>query len=186
VEVVNYNAGEQKGLTARAEVIDLDGTVKWQKEATLDSREDSTESPMRLEFPAGLAKTQFIRLTLLRDGKEVSGNFYWHGTTPEDYTGIRTLEKATVREKSKVTRAGEKWSVTTELRNDSKVPALMVRAKVVGTKSGELIAPVMFDDNYIALMPGESRTLHAEFDNADTRGEQPRVVVSGYNAQVEK
>jgi hypothetical protein len=116
----------------------------------------------------------------------VSGNFYWHGTTPEDYTGIRTLEKASLREKSKVIRAGGKWSVTTELLNESKVPALMVRAKVVGSNSGELIAPVMFDDNYIALMPGESRTLHAEFDNADTRGEQPRVVVSGYNAEIEK
>jgi hypothetical protein len=56
----------------------------------------------------------------------------------------------------------------------------------VGTKSGELIAPVMFDDDYIALMPGDSRTIRAEFDNADTRGEQPRVVVRGFNVTVDK
>ena len=91
-----------------------------------------------------------------------------------------------MREKSKITHAGAKWSVTTELRNDSKVPALMVRAKILGSKSSELIAPVIFDDDYIALMPGESRTLHAEFDNADTRGDQPKVAISGYNAEIGK
>ena len=43
VEVVNYNAGDQHGLTAHAQIINLDGTVKWNKTATLDTREDSTE-----------------------------------------------------------------------------------------------------------------------------------------------
>ena len=70
VEVVNYNAGEQAGLTAHAQVINIDGTVKWEKSATLDSHEDSTASPMQLEFPAGLARTHFIRLTLTRGNRQ--------------------------------------------------------------------------------------------------------------------
>ena len=39
---MNDSAGDQTGLTAHAEVLNIDGSVKWEKSATLDSKEDST------------------------------------------------------------------------------------------------------------------------------------------------
>jgi beta-galactosidase/beta-glucuronidase len=184
VEVVNFSAGEQAGLTARAEVLDMDGKVKWQRSATLDSREDSTVSPLQMEYPEGLARTHFIRLTLLRDNAALSSNFYWRGTTEEDYTGIRALGPARVLLATRTKQAGSKWKIEAELHNDSSNPALMVRVKAVRGKSGDLIAPALYDDNYVALMPGESRTIQIELENADTRGERPRVIVQGFNLAV--
>jgi beta-galactosidase/beta-glucuronidase len=181
VEVVNYNDGDQKGLEARAQVLDLDGSVKWEKSATVDSPEDSTLSPINLEFPDGMKSTQFIRLALLKEGKPISTNFYWHGTTEEDYTGIRELGEARVRATSTMVRSGAKWQIATTLKNDSTMPALMVRVKVVRAVSGDPIFPAICDDNYIALMPGESQTIRTEVNEADTRGERPRVKVDGYN-----
>jgi beta-galactosidase/beta-glucuronidase len=181
VEVVNYNGGDQKGLEARAQVLDLDGSVKWEKTASVDSPEDSTLSRMQLEFPAGMKKTQFIRLALLKNGKPLSTNFYWHGTSDEDYTGIRELGQASVNATSAITRTGSKWRIATTLKNDSTTPALMVRVKVVRGVSGDPILPAICDDNYVALMPGESQTIHTEVSEADTRGERPRVKVGGYN-----
>jgi beta-galactosidase/beta-glucuronidase len=181
VEVVNYNGGDQKGLEARARVLDLDGSVRWEKTATLDSAEDSTFSPIQLEFPAEMKKTQFIRLVLLKNGKPVSTNFYWHGTTDEDYSGIRKLGQASARATSTMTRNGSKWQIATTLKNDSATPALMVRVKVVGAVSGDPILPAICDDNYIALMPGESQTIRTGVNEADTRGERPHVKVEGYN-----
>jgi hypothetical protein len=181
VEVVNYNAGEQTGLRAHAQVINIDGTVKWEKIATLDSREDSTKSPMQLEFPAGLARTHFIRLTLTRGRDLVSSNFYLHGLAEGDYQGIRDLAGAKVTAKTHVRRTGAEWQITAELHNDSKTPALMVRLKAVRSKSGDLIVPALYNDNYIALMPGEKQTISISLEDVDTRGEKPRVRVSGYN-----
>jgi Exo-beta-D-glucosaminidase Ig-fold domain/Glycosyl hydrolases family 2/F5/8 type C domain/Glycosyl hydrolases family 2, sugar binding domain len=183
VEVVNYEAGDQKGLTARAEVIDIDGKVKGQQTASLDSKEDSTVSPMQMQYLAGLARTHFIRLTLLRGDKVVSTNFYLHGNAEEDYAGIRSLGAAKVEMKTRITQTGSTWHVTAELQNASATPALMVRVKAVREKSGDLIAPALYDDNYIALMPGERQTIHVEFDNADARGERPRVVLEGFNVE---
>jgi hypothetical protein len=57
----------------------------------------------------------------------------------------------------------------------------MVRVKVVGAVSGDPILPAICDDNYIALMPGESQTIRTEVNEADTRGERPHVKVEGYN-----
>jgi hypothetical protein len=83
--------------------------------------------------------------------------------------------------KSHVKRNGEQWTVTADLHNASKSPALMVRIKVVREKTGDLIVPAIYDDNYIALMPGERRTLHVTLENADTRGEKPRLILEGYH-----
>ncbi len=181
VEVVNYSAGEQKGLTARAQVINIDGTVKWEKSAMLDSHEDSTQSPMQLEFPAALARTHFIRLTLTRGKDVVSQNFYLHGLAEGDYQGIRDLSVAQVTAKTHIHRDGANWRIKTELHNGSKTPALMVRVKAVRSRSGDLIVPALYDDNYVALMPGEKRTISISLEDADTQGEKPSVRVSGYN-----
>jgi len=184
VEVVNYNDGDQKGLEARAQVLDLDGSLRWEKTATVDSLEDSTTTPIHLEFPAGMKATQFIRLALRKNGKPLSTNLYWHGTTAEDYTAIRELEQASVRATSTMVRTGAKWRIATTLKNDSTTPALMVRVKVVRAVSGDPILPAICDDNYIALMPGETQTIRTEVDEMDTRGERPRVKVEGYNLKL--
>jgi hypothetical protein len=180
-EVVNYSAGDRTGLTAHAEVLDLNGAVKWERTATLDSREDSTQTPIKMEFPAGISATHFIRLTLLQGSSVVSRNFYWHSLEGEDFRGIRSLPRFSIEAKTRVRRNGSQWEVETELSNDTNVPELMVRVKVVREKSGDLIVPAIYDDNYIALMPGERRTIHVVVEDADTRGERPRVVVKGYN-----
>ena len=181
VEVVNYSAAEQMGLTARAQVLNLDGSVKWEKTATLDSHEDSTVSPIELEFPAGLSKTHFIRLLLTRRGEVVSSNSYLRGAIEGDYTGIRDLGTARVETRARIKRRGDQWLISAELRNKSNTPALMVRVKAVRSKSGDLIAPALFSDNYVALMPGEKQTITIRLDDADTRGEKPQIVVMGLN-----
>jgi hypothetical protein len=57
----------------------------------------------------------------------------------------------------------------------------MVRVKAVRDKSGDRILPVIHSDNYVPLMPGEQRTIRTEMEDADTRGERPRIVVEGFN-----
>ena len=181
VEVVNYSAGEQTALTAHAEVLNIDGSVKWEKSAILDSHEDSTSTPLQIEYPTGLSKTHFIRLSLSQNGKVVSSNFYLRGLTENDYTGIRELPSVNIEMTSHIRHQGMQWRLTVELHNISRAPALMVRVKVVRDKTGDLIVPALYDDNYIALMSGERRTIHIQIENADTRGERPRLVLYGFN-----
>ena len=183
VEVVNYSAGAAHGLTVHAEILNMDGTGRWEKSAAVESAEDSTVSPFQLEYPAGLTPVHFIRLTLTRGGETVSSNFYLRGARENDYHAIRELPKAKVEASTRVTREGGRWLLATELHNASAAPALMVRVKAVRDKSGDRILPALYDDNYVPLMPGERRTIHTELKHADTRGEAPRMVVEGFNIQ---
>jgi hypothetical protein len=181
VEVVNYSGGNATGLTAHAEILNMDGSRQWDKSAALDSAEDSAQSPIRLEFPASLSPVHFIRLKLTRGGETVSENFYLRGTQEYNFKAIRDLPKVNVTASVKSARQGSRWVMTTELKNTSPQPALMVRLKAVREKSGDRILPVIHSDNYVALMPGESRTIRTELEDADTRGERPRILVEGFN-----
>jgi hypothetical protein len=71
--------------------------------------------------------------------------------------------------------------LTTELQNTSAKPALLVRVKAVRGQTGDRILPAFYSDNYVALMPGERTTIVTTVEDADTRGEKPRIVVEGFN-----
>ena len=183
VEVVNYSGGNARGLTATAEILNMDGSKQWEKSVTLDSNEDSVQEAVSLEFPKSLTAVHFIQLRLIRGGQIVSDNFYLRGKEENNFTAIRSLPKVPVKAETTLVRRGSAWVLTTELRNDSKTPALMVRVKAVREKSGDRILPALYSDNYVALMPGERRTIRTEVEDADTRGEHPRIAVEGFNIE---
>jgi hypothetical protein len=181
VEVVNYGGASASGLQVRAELLNMDGSVKWSQSAALDSPEDSTATPIKMQYPSDLSAVHFIRLELLRGGAPVSSNFYWRGVTEGDYRALRMLPKIAIENATRVERSGDRWMLTTELHNSAPTPALMIHLKAVRSQTGDRILPAFYSDNYIALMPGERTTIRTEVANADTRGEQPGIVVDGFN-----
>ena len=64
----------------------------------------------------------------------------------------------------------------------SKTPALMVRVKAVRSKSGDLIRAGSVQRQLHRADAGrEADYLGFELEDADTRGEKPRITVDGYN-----
>jgi len=181
VEVVNYSAGTHVNLTAKAEIRNMDGSVQWTKELKLGSNEDTTQKCFMLEFSQKLSATHFIKLSLMENSKVVSDNFYWRGTEEGNYQVLNQLTKVSLKSSTNAKKVNKEWSMTTTLKNDSATPALMIRLKVIGAKSGERILPVFYSDNYVSLMPGEEKVIIMKFYDVDTRGEQPMVETSGFN-----
>jgi hypothetical protein len=184
VEVVNYSARDARGLTAHAEILNLDGKVQWERATAVDSPEDSVASPIQMEYPAGLSAVHFIRLKLTRGDDLISENFYWRGVEEGNLRAIRSLPKVKLEAVTSVERRGDRWILTTDLRNGSAQPALMLRLKAVREKTGDRILPAIYSDNYISLMPGERRTIRTDVADRDTRGEHPRMVIEGFNVQM--
>jgi beta-galactosidase/beta-glucuronidase len=183
IEVVNNSGGNAQGLRATVEVLNMDGTKQWEKSATLDSTEDSANSCIKMEYPSGLTPLHFLRLLLTRGAETVSTNFYMRGPTEDNYRAIRQLPKVKLEASTRRERRENRWHLTTELHNPSGQPALMVRLKAVREKSGDRILPAIYSDNYVALMPGERRTIQTELEHADTRGEAPSIAVEGFNVR---
>ena len=85
IEVVNNNGRNRVGLTAKAQLINMDGSVQWEKEIKLDSNEDTTTECFKLEFVESLSAAHFIKLTLTEGDKTISENFYWRGLEDGNY-----------------------------------------------------------------------------------------------------
>jgi hypothetical protein len=69
------------------------------------------------------------------------------------------------------------------VENPSKSIAFFVRLKLDKTKGGEEILPVVWQDNYITLLPGEKRELTATYHSRGAVGARPEVEVSGWNVE---
>jgi hypothetical protein len=48
-------------------------------------------------------------------------------------------------------------------------------------KGGEDVVPIFWDNNYISLLPGESRQLTAVYESSALGGAPPVVEVDGWN-----
>jgi beta-galactosidase/beta-glucuronidase len=202
VEVVNYSAGRHSNLEVRASIRNVDGSVQWEKTAAVDSAEDSVASPVTLVFPvARLTPLHFVRLTLTEGGRTISENTYMRSlATYEvpgfsygpfhvpayasfDFRAVRTLPKAALHDTTMAERQGGRWVLWTEVDNTSRTPALLVRLKVVRENSGDRILPALYEDNYFTLLPGDRRRLRTELEDADARGERPRMIIEGFNVE---
>ena len=184
-------------LVVSARFFGMDGTPKGEQTKTIDLPADATAVafPASLEgFPSG---TYFLRLRLEQKGTLVSENVYWLSTKPDvldwshkkdtvytpqasfaDLTGLSTLKTASLETKASLEKPGV---VRVGLRNSGTGPAFMVHARLATQKGGEDLTPVFWQDNYVFLLPGESRDLVATFDPSRSLSASPAVEVDGYN-----
>jgi len=133
-------------------------------------------------------------------GKSLSSNFYWlptqlaeldweksnYYTTPGKYadmTGLATLPATNVEWSSQIESRGDDDLVHVTLQNVGKGLAFLVHAGLEHPHTNDDIAPVLWDDNYVALLPGESRTLTASVRVRDLDGLAPAVSVQGWNVK---
>ena len=182
VEVVNYRAGHHPALTVEARVLNLDASVAWTQEAKVDSREDTTEKCIRLEFPDDLTKVHFIHLKLKEGDRILSENFYHRSLEENNYQDLKKLARVSLDSHFQYEKAADgTWQGIATIENPSSVPALMVRLNVVGEQDGGQFLPIFYADNYFALLPGEQKEVRIRWKEEDTRGQKPRLEISGYN-----
>ena len=184
VEVVNYSAGEHSDLVAKAQIINMDGSVAWEKQLQVVSNEDTTLRCFKLEFGEGLSAAHFVKLYLIKGDDIISDNFYIRGNEEGNYQAIAQMPKVALKNRVSIEPSADgNWQGSVLIENHSDTPALMIRVNVVGTEDGEQILPIFYSDNYFSLLPGESKQVSFHWKDIDTRGNKPKVVVTGYNVK---
>jgi exo-1,4-beta-D-glucosaminidase len=198
--VVSSQYTDAHGLNLTTRVLNLDMTEKFSQETALDAPADSTNRILTLPDISGLSPTYFVVLRLQdSSGKVVGSNFYWLSTKPEtldwdksnwyttpivsyaDFTALAQLPKVKLKVTSHTERKGEDAVTRVVIENSSKNLAFFVRLKVNKGFHGEEILPVLWDDNYISLLPGEKREISATYRTSELATAQPSVEVSGWN-----
>jgi len=198
--IVSSQYVDVKGLKLTTKVLNLDMSEKFSQQTSLDAAADSTNKVLTLPEIDGLSQTYFLVLRLEdASGKLVGSNFYWLSSKPEtldweksnwyttptasyaDYTALAQLPKVKLNLAHHTERKGEEAITHVTLQNPGKSLTFFVRLKVAKGKGGDEILPVVWQDNYVSLLPGERRELTATYRVRELGAAQPVVEVSGWN-----
>ena len=202
ISIVNSRYQDAKGLRLVTKVLNLDMSEKFSNEITLDVPADGAVKALTLPDVAGLSPTYFVALRIAdTSGKIVGENLYWLSTKPEiidwgksnwyttptlsyaDFTGLAQLPKVKLKVSTHSERKGENEITQVTLENQTKSLAFFVRLKVDKGKAGEEILPVLWQDNYVSLLPGEKREITALYRASDLGSATPYVEVKGWNTE---
>ena len=187
VEVINNLATRLERLRAHLSIYNLDGTIAYQHDFDVSVAASEAANLGTVEWPAGLSAVHFVKLELRdSDGTLVSENFYWRAL-PEHQDDLTALEKLpTVTLDAKVVRreVEGKSFLDVTLHNPGTQVALMTHVQLRRKGSGERVLPVYYSDNYVSLVPNESKTITIETATSDLKGEAALVLVDGWNVGV--
>ena len=200
VWVVSSQYEDAPRLKLTTKIYSLDMTEKFSQESSLDAAADSASKI--LVVPAVMdASPVYFLLLRLEDGtgKLVGSNFYWLSTKPEsldweksnwfttptssfaDFTALSQLPKANLKIASRTERQKDESVTHVTVENPGKALAFFVRLKVNKGSGGKEILPVIWEDNYFSLLPGEKREVSATYRSAELGNAKPEVEVSGWN-----
>ena len=198
VWVVSSRYDDVPRLKLTTKIYNLDMTEKFSQETSVDAAADSTNKVLTLPALTDPSPVYFLALRLEDStGKLVGSNFYWLSTKPEsldweksnwfttptssfaDYTALSQLPKEDLKIASRTERQGEESVTHITVENPGKALAFFVHLKV--DKGSEEILPVIWEDNYFSLLPGEKREVTATYRTAELGSAKPDVEVSGWN-----
>jgi exo-1,4-beta-D-glucosaminidase len=199
IAVVNSAASltPLRGVHLRTRVYDVDGTQRLNRDTVIDVPGDSSMRVTTLQEQTTSAPYLLdLRLTDAA-GHPISTNFYWLSNrmdalsdsstwymTPvknyADFTALRSMPQAEVTASARFGSSKGVGTATVTLKNPTKAIAFFLRLQVIG-HGGEEALPVEWEDNYVSLLPGETRTMTATYNIRDLGGSPPTVVVTGWN-----
>ena len=198
IVAVNSTYRPYTKLKAKATVYDLNLHERFSKEAIFEAASDSTNSLFTIPEIESLSTTYFLDLRLAdSSGVEISSNFYWLSTKPDvldpdrstwfytptkafaDYTGLQGLAPAQVRVSGRIDKDGNEDLAHITVENPSKQLAFFLRVRLANEKDVEEILPILLQDSYFSLLPGERKEVTAKFERSP--GLKPVVDVEGWN-----
>jgi len=151
-----------------------------------------------LEVPSSVSPVYFVQLNLKdAGGKLLSDNFYWRALSNhhEDLTALDTLKTVNLEATATKQIDGGTVHITVTLHNPGAEVALMTHLQLRRGKPAisedplsngtARVLPVYYSDNYVSLVPNESRTITIEAAEADLKGEAPWIVLDGWNVGVD-
>ena len=206
--IYNYNDGEiylhnatltkESGLTVLATIWDINSNRLAKQTLKTSIGPNQSIKTEHLNVPKIPSTVYFVDLQLSdSSGNLIDDNFYWLSKKPDvlDYDKTEwfytpTKEYADFHElnnmpMSSITVSSEKLSkgsIKVTLTNTSDKISFFNQILLKSSVSGQAITPVYWQDNYISLLPHQTKSLIVNFDNENTVS--PIITVQPWNSKV--
>ncbi|UCF37544.1 MAG: hypothetical protein JSU96_01360, partial [Acidobacteriota bacterium] len=168
-----------EALSVRVRIYDIESSIHFEGTVDVGAPAESSQSVLDLPECPGISEAYFLDLRLVdrKGGTELDQNLYWLSTTPDvldykakiepwafytptkSFADLRLLNSlAPVDLEASYELTGNNLRIA--LHNPGTRLAFFLELGV-DSPSGESILPTFWEDNYITLLPGETRHLLA-------------------------
>lgn len=203
VSIINGFLKKFEGLAVKAEVYDLNGSLKYSNEINTDVEEDGIKTCFIIPQIADLSSVYFLRLSLKDSKQNVQNiNWYWLSQKPDevdwkrskwfyspqsdfsDFTPLKEMPATTLDVSYSTDKNENHTTHAVTIANTGASVAFFVHVRALKEENGDDILPVIFSDNYISLAPGESRTIDCSYENNDAGKGMPFILTTAWNLDV--
>jgi mannosylglycoprotein endo-beta-mannosidase len=184
VTVVNNGFSNYNNLMVQAKAYDMDGKDYFYSQVFNSIGPSSVRRFFPLnDFLKKLNKKDgvFVSLRILNQKQEIlSDNFYWLPANDGEYTGLQKIKSTSLKVEA-VEKA--KGKIEVKLSNAVGNPvAFFNRIALIDSKTGKRVLPSFYDDNYVSVLPGESKTVTVEFSG----NQKNAIEVYGWNVDAKR
>jgi hypothetical protein len=183
VIAVNHTPQQLKGVTVTAATYDLNGKqLGPTRRTTIDVASSSTTQAFTADWTGELPDLHLLRLTLEDGaGRTLSRNTYWRYRTPDAMKALNTARQAKLSASlGHLGGTGSLQGITATVSNRGSAVAAMVRLSLLD-EHGDRVLPTLYGDNYLWLLPGESREVTLSWPAGARYSGRPVLHVEGYN-----
>jgi hypothetical protein len=183
VAVVNTTNDSRTGLLVSASVFSLDNKLLLHHEEKKDAPADSETDGFKLDLAPLLVPDTVVLVKLeLRtsSGEIVSDNLYWLGAESSSLRHLNRLAASSLSLTANSTRAGDEIHLRVALKNTGTVVSLENKLTLMNAADGSRILPAYYTDNYVSLLPGESREIEIDYPAKSASG-AAQIAVRGWN-----
>jgi hypothetical protein len=188
LQVINNLPAPLDGASAHVAIYNLDGTQAAQYDVPVTAPAEQAVNLGEVKFPAQLSRVHFIDLTL-RDasGKTVSNNFYWRALPAnlDNYQDLQSMPMVTLDVHAREKSSGGERVITVTLHNPTQHIALLAHVQL-RRASGERVLPVYYSDNYVSLVPDQTRTIEIHAAESDFDGQKTLLALDGWNTTAQE
>ncbi len=170
IAIVNTTTEPLVGAKAEAEVYSLTNQRLFEKSLAVSVDADQVATVFRLDLKPLLDEQRIVlvRLRLLdAKGEQLSTNLYWLSADGDGSRKLNSLAPAKLAAKLTSSKHGGETRVTATITNEGAQAALAIKLTPLHAASGERVLPAYLSDNYVSLLPGESRSITIDYAATD-------------------
>ncbi len=184
VAVVNTTRAALTGLTVSASVFSVENKPLLHHEEPKDVAADSEADGFKLDLDPLLKDGMVLVKLELRNqaGDLLSQNLYWLGAQSSSYRALNRIPATTLGFNAVWSRTGDTVDVHVRVTNSGKYPSLADKLTLINGNDRSRVLPAYYSDNYISLLPGETREIDIEYPAAAADGvPNVKLSVRGWN-----
>lgn len=190
---------KNRNLTAKIEVYDINSNLVDEQEMKVTAVAESVEEIYTLADKKHPSEVYFLSMRLFDNGNEIADSFYWLSSEQDEpdfpasnwfytpnksyasFAQLKEMEEVEIDVESKLTVKDGRNLATVTVTNNSDKIAFFIEMRVVGKDElGPL--PIVWSDNYVSLLPNETRTFEAKFGDGSNPADY-RVEWRGFNTK---